>query len=128
MRQVYAAADCFVIPSRSEGWGMPHREAAMMGLPVITQRYSGMDDGHTREWALVIPNGTLEPIPSTFEHIKGQWMRADIDKLAGAMHWCYDNPHAAARWHGAKGAAWLREFQTWDHTARALLNMIREGE
>lgn len=127
MAEVYACADSFVIPSRSEGWGMPHREAAMMGLPVITQAHSGMDDGHTKEWALVIPNGKLEPIPSMFEQIKGEWMRADVDALSGAMRWCYDNPDAARRWHGEKGATWLREHQTWSHTAGRLLNMIREA-
>jgi glycosyltransferase involved in cell wall biosynthesis len=126
MREVYAAADCFCFPSRFEGWGMPPREAAMMGLPVIVQQHSGLDDGHTDEWALTIPTGKSEAIPTMFENIKGQWWKADIGKLADAMHWCYDNPDAARRWHGIKGAAWLREYQTWDHSALKLLNLIRE--
>src|SRR4029079_6175363 len=62
MRELYAKVDCFAIPSRTEGWGMPHREAAMMGLPVIKQAHSGLDDGHTREWAIVVENGHMQAI------------------------------------------------------------------
>jgi len=125
MREVYAACDCFCFPSRFEGWGMPPREAAMMGLPVIVQQWSGMDDGHTTEWAQVLPLGTLERIPTIFENIKGDWMKADVGALAKTMRWCYENP-AEAREYGANAAAWLRAWQTWDHAAGRLLNLIKE--
>lgn len=121
---VYAQADCVVIPSRSEGWGMPHREAAMMGLPVITQRYSGLDDGHTEEWAIVVEGGHLRPIPADLEHVKGEWLWADKHALAAAMLRCYHNPIEAAR-RGQNAARWLREHQTWDHAATTLLERIR---
>ena len=41
LRSLYAAADCFVLPSRGEGWGRPHVEAMSMGLPVIATNWSG---------------------------------------------------------------------------------------
>uniref|UniRef100_A0A7I4DYU7 Glycosyl transferase family 1 domain-containing protein n=1 Tax=Physcomitrium patens TaxID=3218 RepID=A0A7I4DYU7_PHYPA len=37
---LYAAADCFVLPSRGEGWGRPHVEAMAMELPVIATNWS----------------------------------------------------------------------------------------
>lgn len=123
MRDVYRRADCFVIPSRFEGWGMPHREAAMMGLPVITQRYSGMDDGRAHKWAIVISGGRLEPIPAACEEIAGQWMRADTEQLANAMIHCYRNPGEVAQ-RAAGAAAWLRANQTWDHTAAGMLEIL----
>ncbi len=125
MRDVYALADCMAIPSRSEGWGMVMREAAMTGLPVITQRYSGMDDGHTDEWAFPVYNGTLERIPAAFEHIKGEWMKADVGEVAGTMRWCYDKPDNA-RYFGSKSAEWLRANQTWEISAQKLLDLIQE--
>lgn len=125
MADVYRLCDCFVIPSRFEGWGMPHREAAMMGLPVITQRHAGMDDGHTEQWAIVVEGGTLERIPGSFEHIAGEWLRASVEGLATAMRDCYNEPTEAAI-HGRRAAAWLRQHQTWDHAAGQLLNLIRE--
>ena len=44
---VYAAADCFVLPSRGEGWGRPHVEAMAMGLPVIATKWSGPSEYST---------------------------------------------------------------------------------
>lgn len=124
----YAMGDCFVIPSRSEGWGMPHREAAMMGLPVITQAYSGMDDGHTEQWAIVVEKGRMEPVDSTPDkHIAGQWRVVDRDELAARMRQCYESPEWAAV-RGRWAAKWLRGNQTWSHSAAALLQLLqREG-
>lgn len=125
MRQVYMQADCVVIPSRCEGWGMPHREAAMLGLPVITQAYAGLDDGCTIAWSLPVFKGTLEDIPGDFDHIKGQWRRCDVGELAENMRWCYEHPERAS-FLGQSAAAWLRNHQTWDHSAQKLLNLIKE--
>lgn len=121
----YRMGDCLVIPSRSEGWGMPHREAACMGLPVITQRYSGMDDGYTDAWAIVIEAGKLERIPAHLEHVAGEWRKADVSELANAMYHCYADPDEAAEF-GEHAAAWLRQNQTWDHAAGMLVELLRD--
>lgn len=128
MAQVYAQADCVVLPSRSEGWGMPHREAAMMGLPVITQAYSGMDDGHTRKWAWVVSRGRMEPIDNTKDgHIKGEWRVVDRQELADQMFDAYTFPECWVA-EGQHAAAWLRANQTWDHSAQAIVQLLqREG-
>lgn len=125
MREFYAMGDCFVGVSRSEGWGMIPREAARTSLPVITQRYSGMDDGHTHRWALVAQGGTLEAIPGHFEHIAGQWMKADVAEVAHWMRQCYEQP-ALFRRLGAEASEWLGEHQTWQHSALLLLDLIGE--
>jgi len=125
MADVYAMADCFAIPSRSEGWGMPHREAAMMGLPVIATRYSGLDDGHLDDWAIAVDEFTVEDVPPNTMHVKGEWCKASVPAVAAAMRWCYDNPDAAAA-RGQRAAQWLRDNQTWDQAADALIALIEE--
>ena len=125
MADVYATADCFAIPSRSEGWGMPHREAAMMGLPVIATRYSGLDDGHLDKWAIAIDDFAIETVPENSIHVCGEWCKASVTAVAEAMRWCYDNPEAAAE-RGRKAAHWLRKHQTWDQAADALIALIEE--
>lgn len=125
MRAFYALGDCFLGVSRSEGWGMLPREAAMSGLPVITQRYSGMDDGYTSQWATVINGGKLEPIPRHFEHIAGEWLKADVPTLAAKMRFYYEHP-AVARYKGICAADWLRKQQTWDMAAQKLIRLIGE--
>lgn len=44
MPRLYASADCYVLPSRGEGFGLPYLEAGACGLPVIATRYSGQTD------------------------------------------------------------------------------------
>ncbi len=41
---VHRAADCFVLPTRGEGWGMPLSEAMSMAVPVIATNWSGCRD------------------------------------------------------------------------------------
>lgn len=125
MRDFHRMGDCFVGVSRSEGWGMLPREAACAGLPVITQAYAGLDDGHTICWALMVEGGRLEPIPGHFDHIAGDWMKADVGQVAKVMRLCYERPQAAAQW-GAAAATWIRGNQTWMHSAKALMALIGE--
>ncbi len=41
MPNLYRAADCYVMPTRGEGWGRPFMEAMAMGLTVIGTGWSG---------------------------------------------------------------------------------------
>lgn len=98
----------------------------MMGLPVITQAYSGMDDGHTHQWALVVEGGRMEPVEMQKDkHLKGQWRTCDREELARNMFACYDNPPSAASL-GRQSAAWLRKYQTWDDSAANLIALLQE--
>jgi glycosyltransferase involved in cell wall biosynthesis len=123
MYGVYAQADCVALPSRCEGWGMPHREAASMGIPVITQAYSGLDDGYTGAWSLPVEGGKLKPIPKECKPSLGEWMVADIETLAKGMYELYQQP----KWGKGNGfyfANWLKEYQTWQHSAEKLVTLM----
>lgn len=120
MADVYVQSDCFVFPSYGEGWGMPPREAAMMGLPVIASRHSGLMDG-IDHWAIPLEQFNVRPsmLPQ-----KGQWMVPSVDEVAEKMRWVYEN-QAAARQKGLQAAQWLRQNQTWEHSARHLAALIQ---
>lgn len=120
MADVFAQADCFVFPSYGEGWGMPPREAAMMGLPVIATRWSGLEVG-IDNWA--IPINTYQMGQALLEHPNGEWAVADVDELVSHMRWCYENQDAA-RAKGRAAAQWLRENQTWGHSAKQLIQLM----
>jgi glycosyltransferase involved in cell wall biosynthesis len=44
MPRLFAAADCYVLISRGEGFGLPYAEAGACNLPVIGSRYSSQTD------------------------------------------------------------------------------------
>lgn len=95
----------------------------MAGTPVITQAYAGLADAGC--WAIVVDGGAPQRIPGHFEHIAGEWLVADVGQLAEAMRHCYDKPHDA-RMSAVLGRAWLRRNQTWEHSAKALIELIGE--
>lgn len=123
MRQVFAQAHCLVLPSRCEGWGMIHREAASSGLPVITQQYAGMDDGHTSEWALVVEGDREEEIPREVASALGNWRIANFQDIAQKMLYCFYSPESAAAF-GRRASEWIRKNQTWHHSAYKLAELI----
>lgn len=125
MAQVYAQADCLVLPSRSEGWGMPHREAASLGLPVIVQDYSGLAEEHLQEWAWAAVPGRLAPIPKEVDNTLGEWRVADVQSLAKEMRTVYEHPELA-RDFGKLASRWLHQNQTWMHTAIKLVRLYKE--
>lgn len=117
LREVFQMVDCFVFPTRGEGWGLPPREAACMGLPVITTRWGGtaVDIDH---WA--IPIDTVSLVPSL---LHGDWAWPDVDEVAAHMRWCYEHRDEAYQ-KGQQAAQWLRDHQTWAHSTRALLDLV----
>ena len=120
MSEIYSMVDCVVVPSYGDGWGMIPREAAMSGKRVITTRYSGLEVG-IDNWAIPLNNFTLGPaLP---EDYNGQWAVPDIDEVIAQMRWCYEHQEEAQA-DGLKAAAWLRENQTWGHSARELIKLM----
>jgi glycosyltransferase involved in cell wall biosynthesis len=125
MADFYRQGDCLVLPSRCEGWGMPHREAAMMGLPVITQKYAGLDDGHTEEWSLIAWGGRIQPVLPQRRGENGEWMVASEHRVADAMQFCYYQPDKAEQ-VGRNARGWLSTHQTWQDSAAAMIELLQD--
>lgn len=58
----YSWGDCFVFPSRGEGFGLPPLEAAACGLPLICSNNSGLSDFIDDSVATVIPYDIIDHI------------------------------------------------------------------
>jgi glycosyltransferase involved in cell wall biosynthesis len=118
------AIDCFVFPSRGEGWGSPPREAASTGLPVITTNAGGLAVDIDR-WALPIDTrGTRSAEYGVWDAgTIGDWREPDIDQLVERMRWCADHREEAAAF-GASASAWIHTHLTWQRAARVLSEAI----
>ncbi|MCP4589464.1 MAG: glycosyltransferase family 4 protein, partial [bacterium] len=75
MADVYAQADCFVYPAYGDGWGMPPREAAMMGLPALVTRWSGLEVG-IDHWAIALEKFHLQR--SMMNTPDGEWAVPEV--------------------------------------------------
>jgi glycosyltransferase involved in cell wall biosynthesis len=83
--RLYTSADCFVLPTRGEGWGRPYVEALCSEMPVIATRWSGqMDFLHDANSYLI--DYKLAPTPLDLELFAGhQWAEPDVDHLRSLM-------------------------------------------
>jgi hypothetical protein len=124
LREMLRDADCFVFPSRGEGWGLPPREAAATGLPVLATNFSGLAE-EIDEWGIPIRvKGMSQAVYGVWGDI-GEWCEPDVDNVAAHMRFCYAGRNDAAQ-YGAEAAEWLAKHATWKRTAREMLSILRE--
>lgn len=100
--QLLYDADCFVWPSRGEGFGLPPLQALLTGCPVVTTTHTGMAEWFEPAYAEAIETAGTSPAP-----ISGDWFDPDIDSMADRLRWVYDNRKAALK-KATRGAEYLR--------------------
>lgn len=87
--KLYQAADCYVLPTRGEGFGRPYLEAAACGLPVIATGWSGhMDFLNSGNSRLLQYNMVDVPVPDALDcyFLAGQkWAEPSHDDLGRAL-------------------------------------------
>lgn len=125
MPNLYRAADCFVLPTRGEGWGRPFMEAMAMGLPVIGTGWSGQTAFMNRENSLLIdytltevPESSWREIPTYRGH---KWAEPSLSHLRKLMRQVFEDRRAAKE-TGERARTHLEENFSYARVAKILLN------
>lgn len=108
MPRLYRASDCFVLPTRGEGWGRPFMEAMAMGLPTIGTNWSGHTAFMTASNSYLL-DFQLAPVSESaygeMRQYRGHWWaEPDVSHLRYLMRHVFTNSEEA-RAVGARARA-----------------------
>ncbi len=123
MAELYRSADCFVLPSRGEGWGMPVLEAMACGVPVIATAWSGTTTFLNESCGYPLPIRGLTPTGvQSGPYAGAQWAEPDVDALVELLRRVH-HQRDEARALGAQAAICAREWP-WQRSAQTILDRL----
>lgn len=124
MQKWYTELDVFVHPSKSEGWGFQPLQAMALGRPVIACKYGGVAEYFNDNYGIELKY-TYEPACGMYQDM-GHWANLDVDNLAEAMLYAYNDPHEMVR-RGVAGAIKASMF-TLENTVSKLIPILEKHE
>lgn len=95
MPSLHLAADCYLMPSRGEGWGRPAMEALAVGVPTIATRWGGqiefMHDQNSRLVAASMVDVSPQAVAEA-GHFRGhRWAEPSLIDLRAAMREAFED-------------------------------------
>lgn len=128
MLGLHKRGDCFVLPHRAEGFGLPHFEAMAMGKPIITTGFSGNMDFCTKDNCYLLdyqmtPVNNMKWISHYVSDM--EWAEPNLSQLKAYMRHCYqDRGKAIAIGETAREEV-LKKF-TWENASTEFLEACYE--
>jgi GT2 family glycosyltransferase len=123
---LYRSADCYVAPSRGEGWNMPLCEAMACGLPAIAtdwgahREYFDETVGYPLRIRGLVPARALNPYYSG-----ARWAEPDREHLCERLRHVYEHREEAAG-RGCAAARAMRQRWTWAEASRRIAERVEE--
>ena len=115
MSNFFKKVDCFVFPTRGEGFGLTPLEAMATGMPAIVTNWSGpceymnSDVGWLLDYTLVPAKDFTETV---YKEECGNWAEPSFDQLVQIMRYAYEHRDEVKQ-KGKAAAKYVRENWTW---------------
>jgi hypothetical protein len=124
MGSLYTSVDCFVLPTRGEGWGMPILEAMACGVPTIATDWSAQSDFLDDEIAYPLRVTRLVPAVAKCPYYVGyEWADPDVEHLRHLMRHVYEQ-RDEARAKGRRAAEAVARRWTWAHAVDRIMERL----
>lgn len=120
---LHRQCDCFVLPHRAEGWGVPHFEAMAQGKPVIATGYGGnlefMSPGNS-----VITGFSMTPVCGmgrpTYNG-KMEWAEPNLGEFRTAMKSVYQENNSSK--YSEKAISRTKQF-SWENVSKLIQELL----
>jgi len=128
--RLYQSVDCYVAPSRGEGFLLPAAEALASGVPVIATNWGGQTEFLNDKNSYLIDVEKFVSIDQMMRDMTEAeedhlWAEPSIDHLRVLMREVYEN-YEEAREKAVVGRQDILSNYTWKHTALKVLERINE--
>lgn len=121
---LYRAADCFVLATRGEGWGMPILEAMASGLPTIATNWSAQTDFLNEHTGYPIRVKRLIPAVAKCPYYHGfSWAEPDYEHMASLMRYVYNHANAAKQ-RSERVAEYIGSQWSWQQSASKIIERL----
>ncbi len=129
MKSLYASADCFVLPSRGEGWGLGIIQSMASGVPVITSNCSAQMTYCNEKNSLLVDTNYekihdiawLMQVQVQNEH---WWWEPNYNQLKQKMRYAFENRDKIKEM--AVIARKDVEKFSWDYTAMTMVKALQK--
>ena len=126
MPTLYRSADCFVISTRGEGWGMPILEAMACGLPVIATNWSSQVDFFNENNGYPVDVESLIDAKAKCPYYEGfQWANPSEEHLIFQMRYVYEH-QSEAKEKGLVASYEARNNWSWKAAGLKILDRLVE--
>lgn len=127
---LYKKCDCYVSPSRGEGFGLTIAEATLYKIPVIATRYGGQLDFCDEENSYLI-NFELKPskthLMEEYSMEGSLWAEPEIDHLRQLMRHVYENKDSAeVKEKVDKAYINIANNFSWDESAKKTIQFLEQ--
>jgi len=124
---IYQKCDCFVAPTRGEGFGLPVAEAMLLGLPVIVTGYGGQSDFCNEEICWLI-DYKFRKAKSHFKLFNSVWVEPEVEHLVELMRMIVNLPKEEIEKKTSKAKQFILSRYKWEDCAQRLLQGIKKVE
>lgn len=128
METFFKEIDCFVFPTRGEGFGLPPLEALATGVPAIVTDWSGTEEFMNDEIGWRIRH-TMAPAKAFTEQVYkeecGDWAEPDKEHLKELMLYAY-NHRDEVKEKGKKAAEYVKNNWDWKDKIKMFTSIIEK--